>query len=136
MKNTLIALLLLFTVAGCLPEKKKDADITPEPDVAGTYQVSLITVGTQTVSYPNSAGSSATAVVTKVSDTQIGMILNEVIRGVSTPTDLGTFTIKKATGQNYDIINASNARIGNVNGTDLLLDFVSSGQRVVLISRK
>jgi len=137
MKNALIALLFLMTVAGCLPKKKSDADITPEPDLAGTYQVSLITSGTTTVSFPNSAGSSATVVVTKVSNTQIGLILNSISRGISTPNDLGTYTIKKATGQNYDVIDpSSNARLGNINGTDLLLDFVDSGQRIVLISRR
>ncbi len=136
MKNALIALLLLLAVAGCLP-KKKDA-VTPvaEPDLAGVYQVSQLKLGTTTVNFPNSAGSSATAVVTRVSDTQIGLIVN-VVNGTTTPNNFGTLTTKKASGKDYDVIDpANNARIGNINGTDFALDFTDSGQRFVLISRK
>ena len=137
MKNLLIALLLLLTVAGCLP-KKKDA-VTPaaEPELAGSYRVSQLTLGATTVTFPNSAGSSATAVVSRLSDTQIGLIVNVAANGATTPNNFGTLTTKKASGQNYDVIDPSNnARIGTINGTDFTLDFTDGGQRFILISRK
>lgn len=137
MKNVLIALLFLLTMAGCLP-KKKDA-VTPvvEPDLVGVYQVSQLVIGTSTFNLPDGMGSSATAVITRVSATQIDLIVNIIENGTNSPTPFGTFTTRKASGKDYDVLNVSGTRVGSINGTDFTLNFTTSnGQRFSLTSRK
>ncbi|CAN5271312.1 hypothetical protein BH09BAC4_BH09BAC4_07360 [soil metagenome] len=133
MKNTVVALLLFLTVASCLPKKKSDI----EPDLAGTYQVSQITSGSTTVNLPDGKGTSASAVITRPSDSQINVTVNVTENGSSSATNFGTLTTRKASGQDYDVLNpTTSARIGSINGTDFTLDFLSNGQRFALVSRK
>lgn len=133
MKNTVVALILLLTVASCLPKKKSDI----EPDLAGTYQVSQITSGSTTVNLPDGKGTSANAVITRPSDSQINVTVNVTENGSASATNFGTLTTRKASGQEYDVLNPStSARIGSINGTDFTLDFLSNGQRFALVSRK
>ena len=136
MKNALIALILFLTVASCLPKKKDD--VTPAaPDLAGTYQVSRIVSGSTTVNLPDGSGTSANAIVTRPNDTQISVIVNVTENGTTDATNFGTLTIRKASGQEYDVLNPNtSARIGSINGTDFVLDFTSNGQRFALISKK
>jgi hypothetical protein len=132
MKNLRIALLLLMTAAACIPDKKKD----PEPELAGSYQVSQIIVGNQTANLP-AGGSSAVVNVTRVGDTQIKIVVDVTENGFTEPTDLGTATIRKGSGRDYDILNVNSTRIGFLNGTDFSLDFVgNNGQRFALTARK
>ncbi len=136
MKNAIVALVLFLTVASCLPKKKDD--VTPvAPDLAGTYQVSQIVSGTTSVNLPDGKGTSANAVVTRPNDTQISVIVNVTENGSTDATNFGTLTTRKASGQEYDVLNPNtSARIGSINGTDFVLDFTSNGQRFALISRK
>ena len=133
MKNRLIALFLFLTVVSCLPKKKSDI----EPDLAGTYQASLITTGPTTLNLPDGKGNSANAVITRLSDSQINMILNLTINGSTRVFDFGMLTTRKASGKEYDVLDpTTSARIGSINGTDFTLDFLSNGQRFVLVARK
>lgn len=130
MKNVLIALLLLFTTASCLPKKKTD----PEPELAGTYQISQLISGNQTFNLP-SGGESASVLVTRPSDTQITFRLDtndngQVTTGTATPA-----TIAKASGSGYDVM-VNGRRIGSIDGTNFSLDFTSNGQRFAITARK
>lgn len=135
MKNRILVLFLLLMVASCLPKKQSD-DV--EPDLAGTYQVSqIISSSTGTINLPDGQGTSANAVITRPSDTQINVTVNVTESGSTQPIQFGTLTIRKASGRDYDVLNPNtNARIGSINGTDFILDFTSNGQRFALTSRK
>ncbi|AUD01642.1 hypothetical protein [Spirosoma pollinicola] len=133
MKNRIIFSILFLTVVSCLPKKNKDV----EPDLAGTYQVSRISIGSTTVNYPDGNGTSANAVITRPSDSQINVTVIETENGKTSTEPYGTFTIRKASGKEYDILSSTNSvRIGSINGTDFTLDFTSSGKRYTLIARK
>lgn len=133
MKNRLIAILLCLAVSACLPEKKSDV----EPDLSGTYQVSQITSGSTTISLPDGKGTSANAVITRPSDSQINVTVNVTENGSTSATNFGTLTTRKTNGKAYDVLNpTTSARIGSINGTDFTLDFISNGQRFALIARK
>ena len=135
MKNVLIALVLLLTVSSCLPKKNSKSD--PEPELAGTYQVSQLVAGNQTFNLP-SGGSSASVIVTRRSDTQIDARADVTESGSTSSTNFGTLTIRKTSGRDYDMLNSNTgARIGSINGTDFILDLIgTNGQRVALTARK
>ena len=133
MKNKIVALFLLVVVASCLPKKNTDV----EPDLTGTYQVSQISSGSSTVNLPDGKGTSANAVITRPSDSQINVTVNVTENGSTSPTNFGTLTTRKASGRDYDVLNpTTNARIGSINGTDFILDFTSNGKRFALIAHK
>lgn len=132
MKPKFIALLLLLTVSACFPKKKRDV----EPELAGTYQVSKISLGQLSQNYPDGS-LSANVVVRRLNDEQIDVKVNEIDNGVTDTSDLGTLPIKKANGKDYDILNATNnTRIGTINGTDFRLDFDVNGERFMLEAKK
>lgn len=133
MKNLLILVVLLLTVSSCLPKKKDD----PEPDLAGTYQVSQLISGGQTYNLPF-GGTSATVTVTRPSDTQIDVTTRVTENGSTTSQPFGLLTVRKASGRDYDILNPNtNARLGTINGTDFVLDFTgNNGQRYAITARK
>lgn len=131
MKNILIALILVLTVASCLPDKK---DKDPEPELAGTYQVSRLTASGQTFDLPSN-GASAAVIVSRRGDNQIDVRITTTENGSTSSEDLPTLTIQKASGRDYDIL-SSNTRIGSLNGTDFTLDFVSNGERFAITARK
>lgn len=133
MKNVFVAILLFLTVSACLPKKKSDI----EPDLAGTYQVSQIISGPTTLNLPDGNGTSANAVITRPNDSQIEVTLNVTENGSTSASDVGTLTTRKASGKAYDVLNpTTSVRIGSINGTDFTLDFISNGQRYVLVARK
>lgn len=128
----LIAVLLVLMVTSCLPDKKnKD----PEPDLAGTYQVSQLIAGNQTYNLPSN-GASAVVIVTRRGENQIDVRLTTTENGSSASDDFPTLNINKASGNNYDIL-SSTTRVGSINGTDFLLDFRgTNGQRNAITARK
>ena len=132
MKNSLIALLLLLTVASCIPDKKnKD----PEPELAGTYEVRQLTSGNQTVSLPLN-GVSAVVIVTRPNDTLITFVLEVRGNGQTERSDAADLTIRKASGKDYDILDGS-TRIGSINGTDFNIDGTDdNGDRIAITARK
>lgn len=134
MKNVLIALILLLTVTSCLPKKGGKDD--PEPDLAGTYQVSRFVDESQNINInlPNS-GVSAAVIVTRPSDTRLGFRIDVTNNGRVTTGTSATATIRKASGKDYDILNGS-TRVGSVNGTDFNLDYTDRGDRFALTARK
>lgn len=134
MKNLLIAIVLLLTVSSCLPDKlNKDKD--PEPELAGTYQVSRLAIGNSKF-IPEESNISASAVVTRLTDTEIKFTVNTVEGGVKGSTDFGEFTIQKTSGRDYDVLRTSN-RVGSINGTDFRLDYIgNNGLRFIMVSRK
>ena len=133
MKNRIIFSILFLTVVSCLPKKNKDV----EPDLAGTYQVSQISIGSSTTNLPDGNGTSANAVITRPSDSQINVTVNVTENGGTSAQPFGTLTIRKASGKEYDVLNpTTSARLGSINGTDFTLDFISNGQRFALIARK
>jgi hypothetical protein len=76
-------------------------------------------------------------VITRPSDSQINVTVNVTENGSTSATNFGTLTTRKASGKAYDVLNpTTSARIGSINGTDFTLDFISNGQRFVLIARK
>ena len=132
MKNTLIALVLLLVVTSCLP-KKKDKD--PEPELAGTYQVSRLTSGGQTFNLPLN-GVSAAVIITRPSDTQITFVLETRANGRTERSDSADLTIRKASGKDYDILDGS-TRLGSLNGTDFTIDGTDdNGDRIVIVASK
>ncbi|MFD2938259.1 hypothetical protein [Spirosoma flavum] len=133
MKNGIVAIFFLLTVASCLPKKKTDV----EPDLAGTYQVSQLISGSTKINLPDGNGTSATAVVSHPSDSRIEVIVNLTKNGSTSANDFGTLTTRKANGRDYDVLDpTTSARIGSINGTDFTLDYTVNGQRFALISRK
>lgn len=133
MKNLSVALILFLTVTSCLPKKKSDI----EPDLAGTYQVSQITIGSTTLNLPDGKGTSANAVITRPSDSQIKVTVNVTENGSTSASNFGTLTTRKASGKEYDVLNpTTSARIGSINGTDFTLDYLVNGQQFTLVSRK
>ena len=131
MRNTLIALLLLLTVASCIPKKDKD----PEPELAGTYQVSQLTSGNQSVSLPLN-GVSAVVIITRPSDALITFILEVRGNGQTERSDATDLTIRKASGRDYDILDGT-TRIGSINGTDFNVDGTDdNGDRIAITARK
>lgn len=132
-KSKFIALSLLLTVSACFPKKKRDV----EPDLAGTYQVSQIKLGQLIQNYPDGQGSSGNVVVTRPSDDQIKVTVNITEDGSTEVTDFGTLPIRKASGGDYDVLNAtSSTRLGSINGTNFRLDFDVNGDWFELISKK
>lgn len=130
MKNILIALVLLLVVTSCLPKKNKD----PEPELAGTYQVSRLTSGGQTFDLPSN-GASAAVIVNRRGDGQIDVRITTNDNGSTDSEDLPTLDIQKASGRDYDIL-TSNTRIGSINGTDFTIDFTSNAERFLIIAKK
>lgn len=130
MKNVLIALILLLTVSSCLPKKKSD----PEPELAGTYQVSRLTSNGTTTNLPMN-GVSAIVVVTRSGDTKIDFRIDLINTGKVFGTESASATIQKASGKEYDILDGS-TRVGSINGTDFNLDYTDGGDRFVLIAHK
>lgn len=130
--SLLIVLTLLMT--SCLFDKlRKDKD--PEPELAGTYQVSRFTEdGGPIYNLPDSFRS-VTVVVTRPSDTQITFQFNLIVSGQASSTNAVTVEIRKASGRNYDIF-ASNLRLGYINGTDFVLDFQDVNGRTNVIADK
>lgn len=129
--SLLIALTLLMTACALDGLKKK---VDPEPELAGTYQVSQWIQGR--VNFIPVQGNSANIAVTRLSDTQISAIINTVENGVSDRETLSPLTIRKTSGGEYDILNANSVRIGSVNGTDFTLDFTGNGERLLIVARK
>lgn len=135
MKNLLIAIVLLLTVSSCLPDKK-DKDKDPEPELAGTYKVSQFISADITV-IPNSAGVSAVIDVEgPAADGKITIKARTTENGSTSSSSIGVLAARKASGREYDILNANNVRVGSINGTDFTLDFVSGGKRYLIVARK
>jgi len=118
MKNNIwIGLLLLLAMTSCLPDKigKKD----PEPELAGTYQMTSYVfeglTGKPLIVIPQ-PGASGSVNVIKDSDTQISATLSTTINGKTASDDLGSANIRKSSGSSYDILNG-NTRIGSIDGT-------------------
>ena len=131
MKNILIALILLLTVASCIPKKDKD----PEPELAGTYEVRQLTSGNQTVSLPLN-GVSAVVIVTRPNDTLITFVLEVRGNGQTERSDAADLTIRKASGKDYDILDGS-TRIGSINGTNFNIDGTDdNGDRIAITAQK
>ncbi|GAB3641107.1 hypothetical protein [Spirosoma arcticum] len=131
--SLLIALTLLMNA--CIFDKlKKDKD--PEPELAGTYQVTRLVDESQNldVTLPNS-GISASVIVTRSSDTEIRFRIDVTVNGRVTTGDTGPATIRKASGRDYDILDGS-TRVGSINGTDFSLDFTDGGDRFAITANK
>lgn len=129
--SLLMAVMLLMTA--CLFDKlKKNKD--PEPELAGTYQVSRLTSGRQTFNLPSN-GVSAAVIVNRRGDSQIDVRITTNDNGSTDSNDFPTLDIKKASGRDYDIL-TSNTRIGSVNGTNFTLDFTTNGDRFLIIAEK
>ncbi|AQG78126.1 hypothetical protein [Spirosoma montaniterrae] len=131
MKNFLIAFLLLFTVAACLPNRDKD---DPEPELAGTYNLTSFRVNNQEFITANT-GVTGTIVVTRPSDTRISLTLSLRGNGQTQTDNLGEIEIRKASGRNYDMYE-SGTRLGSINGTDLNFDISDGSDRIVVAARK
>lgn len=116
MKNVLIATVVLLLAGSCLPNKK---DKDPQPDLAGTYQItSYDDHGTTIIPYP---GVSGQITVVKDTDTQISVSI--LVRNATTgKTASGTvpFTISKASGSSYDLVDAGTS-VGSIDGTTFTL---------------
>ncbi|QHV99025.1 hypothetical protein [Spirosoma endbachense] len=118
MKNVWIALCLLWLVIACLPEKigKKD----PEPDLAGTYQITNF-VNDGVTLIPRS-GVSGRVNVTKDSDNQLAISFSITNNGQTSNVDGGIVSISKSSGSSYDIVE-SGTRIGSIDGTNFSLSY-------------
>ena len=131
MKNVWIALLLLLAVTSCLPDKvgKKD----PEPELAGTYQMtSFINDGITVIP---KQGASGTVNVVKNSDTQISISLSTTINGKTASADAGSVSISKSSGSSYDIID-SGTRIGSIDGTTFSVAYSDNTGSFSISARK
>ena len=132
-----MAVMLLMTA--CLFDKlKKNKD--PEPELAGTYQVSRFVDESQNFdrNLPatiNGQRLSAAVIVTRSSDTEISFRIDVTINGQVNDGDTGTATIRKASGKDYDILDGS-TRVGSINGTDFNLDYTDGGDRFALTASK
>jgi hypothetical protein len=133
MKRLSIFFLLLLTVTSCLP-KKGSTNNDPQPQLAGTYQVSLLIANGSTYNLPYQ-GSSASVLVTQPSDTQITFRLDTNDSGtVSIGQNIITATITK-NSSSYDI-STGLGRVGSIDGTNFSLDFTSNGSRFAITARK
>ncbi|MFD2570264.1 hypothetical protein ACFSUS_06430 [Spirosoma soli] len=134
MKNLLIAFVLLLTVSSCLPDKigKKD----PEPELAGTYQMTRYVEGNK-IYIPDDTDYSGTVNVTKKSDTELSISVTINVGGTS--LNLGSYdnaTITKSSGSAYDILD-NGTRVGSINGTNLSASYLTNtGARVSLSAKK
>ncbi len=131
MKNILIAVILLLTISSCLPDKigKKD----PEPALAGAYQItSFVSDGVTLI--PRS-GVSGKVNVAKNSDTQISVSFSINNNGQSSTSTSETVTIRKMSGSLYDLLE-NGTRIGSIDGTTFLLNYVSNTGTVALSATK
>lgn len=137
MKTWLIAVLLLLTTVSCLPNKK-DKNSDPEPELAGTYQVSRLIDESGSppldITLPSS-GASAAVIVSRLSDTQISFRIDVTNSGRVITGQSATTTIRKASGKDYDILDG-NTRVGSINGTDFVLDYTDGGDRFAITARK
>ena len=134
MRNLPIALVLLLLVVSCLPKKNTD----PEPDLAGTYQVSHLVDESQPE--PNDidlpvGGVSAVVIVIRPADTQISFRIEVTNNGAVTTGSSVTARIQKASGKDYDILDGS-TRVGSINGTDFILDYMDGRYRNAIRARK
>ena len=134
MKNVLIALLLLLTVAAC--STKKD----PEPDLAGTYQMSRFIDTSRSFDFQlpgvvNGKNVSGIVLVTRTSDTQITWRVDLTIDGQVSQLNPVPSDIRKASGREYDVLEGG-VRIGTINGTDFLIDITDNNIRQALTARK
>lgn len=131
MKNVWIAFLLLLTISSCLPGKigKKD----PEPDLAGTYQItSFVNDG---VTLIPRQGVSGQVNVVKNSDTQISVSFSINNNGQISTTASEVVTISKSSGALYDITE-NGTRIGTIDGTTFSLNYVTNTGSVALSAKK
>lgn len=132
MKNLLLALLILFTVSSCLPEKRGKND--PEPELAGTYNLTRFLANNQEY-ITSTSGITGSITVTRVNSSRLSMSLSLRGGGQNVTENLGEVDITKASGSNYDILEAG-TRIGSINGTDLSLDAGTGADRIVVTARK
>lgn len=131
MKNIGIAILLLLAMTSCLPDKigKKD----PEPELAGTYQMTSFNFNNNPV-IPKQ-GSSGSVIVVKDSDTQISVTLSTTINGQTKSADLGSASISKSSGSSYDILDGS-TRVGSIDGTTFSLAYSDNTGSFSITARK
>lgn len=137
MKKAAWLLLVVWLVTGC-NIKRRDDPAPAAPDIAGTYQMSLLASGGQTFTLPRTSGGiteSGSIVVVKNSDTQIGATINTFENGRSTSSQSLNLPIQ-LNGTRYDITR-NGANIGYVDGTNFNLDFIANdGTRAAIIGRK
>ena len=135
MKNRLIALMVLLLAVSCLPTKK---DKDPQPALAGTYQVSHLVDESPPqpidIDLPI-GGTSAVVIVTGPTDNQISFQIDVTKSGNVIAGQSITTTIRKASGKEYDILDGS-TRVGSINGTDFVLDYLDGGYHQAIIAHK
>lgn len=134
MKNALIALLLLLTIAAC--SDKKD----PEPELTGTYQMTRLVdpISNTDVTLPsvvNGRNVSGTIDVVQLSDTRYTWQGFITANGRATPGDVVPIELRKATGRAYDIID-NGTRTGSIDGTEFTIDYIDTTGRIVVAGRK
>ena len=127
MKNLLIVFVLLFSVTSCFPKKDKDI----EPDLAGTYTMTRFRSGTTELITPQS-GITGNVMVTRPSDTRVGITLNVQGNGQNVSQSLGEVDLRKASGNEYDLVE-NGTRVGSINGTTFTIDATDdTGDRLIL----
>ncbi|AKD55087.1 hypothetical protein [Spirosoma radiotolerans] len=131
MKNIGIAILLLLAVTSCLPSKVDKKD--PEPELAGTYQMTSFIYNGATV-IPKQ-GVTGSVNVVKDSDTQISISLSTTTNGQTSSGDLGSVSISKSSGSGYDIVE-SGVRFGSIDGTTFTLAYSDNTGSFSISARK
>ncbi|MBO0936461.1 hypothetical protein J2I47_07870 [Fibrella sp. HMF5335] len=130
MKTRLIILLYL-SVSACLPKKKAGND--PEPQLAGTYQISRFVSDGVTL-IPRS-GVSGQVLVVKDSDTKLSISFTVTNNGKTTSTAAQAVTISKANGTSYTLVD-NGASIGSIDGMRLSLDYSDNTSSLSLSAAK
>lgn len=107
----LLLFLLMVLTASCVGIFKKDKD--PEPQLAGTYNVSSYRITSGTTDFP---GSSGTVTVTGPTNNQINLSFTLPVLSFN----YSGIEVRK-NGSSYDMYDGSD-RVGSLNGTDFNID--------------
>lgn len=135
-KNAMVALLLLLSVAACLPKRNSD----PEPDLAGSYQMSRFIdrsagIDARLPGVVNGRNVSGVVVVTRPGDTRINWQIELTVDGQRTKLQSVPSDIRKASGRDYDVLE-DGIRVGSINGTDFSIDITDNNNRQAVAASK
>ena len=132
MKNVLIALLGLLLAVSCLPNKK---DKDPQPDLAGTYQISRYEYhGATIIPQP---GVSGQVKVVKDTDTQVtvAITVSNASTGKTVNSGAVAVPIRKSSGSGYELVD-NGTSVGTIDGTTFSLSEADNTGSYSITARK